>query len=198
MVRLLISVEGLSEFRFLKQIIVPHLANIGISTQLHNMKGNISVVRVSNKLNKLVHNYDNVSTLYDFYGFKKLVAGETKQSLENKIKNKIRPKQQNKIIPYIQMYEFEALLFSHSEKMASGLNTSTDWIDEVLDNFSQNPETINNTRNTAPSKRIERKASYIKTTHAPNILSSIGLTRIRKKCHGFNEWLTKLEALGSQ
>jgi hypothetical protein len=30
----------------------------------------------------------------------------------------------------VQMYEFEALLFSDSVKMASGLKTNQDWINE--------------------------------------------------------------------
>jgi hypothetical protein len=36
------------------------------------MKGNISIDRVSGKLNRLIHNFDFVTTLYDFYGFKRL------------------------------------------------------------------------------------------------------------------------------
>jgi hypothetical protein len=34
------------------------------------------------------------------------------------------------------MYEFEALLFSDSVKMASGLKTNQDWINEVINDFS--------------------------------------------------------------
>jgi hypothetical protein len=44
------------------------------------MKGNISIDRVSGKLNRLIHNYDFVTTLYDFYGFKGLSDNETKKS----------------------------------------------------------------------------------------------------------------------
>jgi hypothetical protein len=79
-----------------------------------DMRGNISIDRVSRKLNSLVDNYDFVTTLYDFYGFGKrgLENDETKETLEKKIKESIKSNQQHKIIPYIQMYEFEALLFS--------------------------------------------------------------------------------------
>jgi hypothetical protein len=34
------------------------------------------------------------------------------------------------------MYEFEALLFSDSVKMASGLKTNQDWINEVINDLS--------------------------------------------------------------
>jgi hypothetical protein len=46
--------------------------------------------------------------------------------------------------------------------MASGLKTNQGWIDEVVNDFSD-LETINNSKETAPSKRIENNATYIKT-----------------------------------
>jgi hypothetical protein len=51
-----------------------------------------------------LHSYDFVTTLYDFYGFKGLSDNETKQSLEDKIKNKIKKAQRDKIIPYISAH----------------------------------------------------------------------------------------------
>ena len=55
------------------------------------------------------------------------------------------------------MYEFEALLFSDNEKMAAGLGTQKDWIDAVLSEF-YDIEKINNSKETAPSKRIGKHA----------------------------------------
>ncbi|WP_237732504.1 DUF4276 family protein [Bathymodiolus thermophilus thioautotrophic gill symbiont] len=194
----MISVEGHSEYKFIKEVIVPHLAGLGIFVFVQNMKGKIGLDKIETKLNGLICSYDYITTLYDFYGFKKkgLGGNETKESLEDKIKNKIKETQRHKIIPYIQMYEFEALLFSDSEKMADGLNTNKNWIDDILNKFG-NIETINNSKETAPSKRIGGHCTYIKTTHAPNILKKIGLTEIRKKCQGFDAWLTHLESLGT-
>lgn len=198
MIRVLISVEGKSEFNFVKEVLIPYFAKKDIFIALQNMKGNISLDRIVGMLNSLIHNYDFVTTLYDFYGFKRrgLLENETKESLESKIKNRIKEDQQNKIIPYIQMYEFEALLFSDAEKMARGLNTNQYWIDKILSKFG-NIEEINNSQETAPSKRIEKNAQYIKTTHAPIILKDIGLEEIRSKCNGFNNWITTLENLNN-
>jgi hypothetical protein len=123
MVRLLISVEGYSEYKFTNEVIVPHLAEHRVSVYTQNMKGNISIDKISQKLNNLIHNHDFTTTLYDFYGFKRVSGNETKQTLEEKIKQSIKKDQRNKIIPYIQMYEFEALLFSDNEKMAAELET---------------------------------------------------------------------------
>jgi hypothetical protein len=58
------------------------------------------------------------------------------------------------------MYEFEALLFSDSVKMASGLKTNQGWVDEVVNDFSD-LETINNSKETAPSKRIENAFCHV-------------------------------------
>lgn len=196
MTRLLISVEGKSEKTFVENVLVPHLSTIGIYAKVQNMNGNINLDRIGSELNQLIHSYSYVTTLYDFYGFKKKSTDETKQSLEEKIKEKIKENQRQNIIPYIQMYEFEALLFSDSEKMASGLNITKDWIDRILNKFSNNPESINNSIETAPSKIIKKQIKYIKATHAPSILKNIGLTRIRENCSGFNVWLTQLEKLG--
>jgi hypothetical protein len=198
MTRLLISVEGKSERKFVDQILKPHLSNFGVYVgKPQDMRGNISIDRVSRKLNSLVDNYDFVTTLYDFYGFGKrgLEDDETKETLEKKIKESIKSNQQHKIIPYIQMYEFEALLFSDAEIMAKSLNVSQNWIDNILNEFND-LEGINNSKETAPSKRIEKHAKYIKTQHAPKILQEIGLLKIREKCQGFNAWLKQLESLG--
>jgi predicted transcriptional regulator len=194
MIRLFISVEGKSERMFVEQTLVPHLLNFDVFVELHDMKGNISVDRISEKLNRLIHNYDFITTLYDFYGFKGLESNETKKTLEEKIKESIKSIQRHKIIPYIQMYEFEALLFSDAEIMANNLNVSQSWIDEII-NTCQDLETINNSKETAPSKRIGKNAKYIKTQHAPEILQEIGLLKIREKCQGFNKWITQLEKL---
>ncbi len=198
MVRLLISVEGPSEYIFLKQIIVPYLANLDVFVELQNMNGNISLDRIASKLNNLISSYDKVTTLYDFYGFKKKTQCETKESLEDKIRNTIKEGQQNKIIPYIQMYEFEALLFSDAKIMAQNLSIKQEQIDKILLNSNNNPEQINDSPITAPSKRIGAECEYIKTTHAPNTLKQIGLANVRKKCAGFNQWLTQLENLCNQ
>jgi hypothetical protein len=195
MIRLFISVEGQSERMFVEQTLVPHLSTFSVFVKTHDMKGNISVDRVREKLNRLIHNYDLVTTLYDFYGFKGLESNETKKTLEKKIKESVKSKQQDKIIPYIQMHEFEALLFSDAEIMANNLNVSQNWIDEII-NTCRDLETINNSKETAPSKRIGKNAKYIKTQHAPKILQEIGLPKIREKCQGFNEWITQLEKLG--
>lgn len=99
MTRLLISVEGKSEKMFVEQTLVLYLSNFGVFVQIHDMKGKISVDRVREKLNRLIHHYDFVTTLYDFYGFKGLGANETKKTLEKKIKKALNPNNKIKLFP---------------------------------------------------------------------------------------------------
>ncbi|WP_246260791.1 AAA family ATPase [Candidatus Ruthia endofausta] len=67
MTRLLIPVEGKSERKFVDQILKLYLSDFNVyAYNPQGMKSNISVDRVSEKLNSLIHNCDFVTTLYEF------------------------------------------------------------------------------------------------------------------------------------
>lgn len=85
MVRVGISVEGLTEKRFILTTLQPHLEKNNIFVYPTSLNGNISVDRVVSEVGKLLNNFDIVTTFYDFYGFKKKHASETKETLENRI-----------------------------------------------------------------------------------------------------------------
>lgn len=69
------------------------------------------------------------------------------------------------------------------------------WAQALLSRFNNNPEDINDSTETAPSKRLIQKTNYRKTTHGPNIAEEIGIEVLREKCGGFDEWLVRLESL---
>ena len=199
MVRVGISVEGTTEERFTKSVLIPHLISWGVHLTPINLGGNISLDRIQHELQGLAYSFDFVTTFYDFYGFKKLAVQETKASLEEKILQSLQPKLQGKLIPYIQMHEFEGLLFTDPQILATQLHdpSVSKWAQEILKSFDNNPEQINNSPQTAPSKRLERKTRYKKTIDGPNIALGIGLKKLRNSCKGLDEWLEKLEALGT-
>lgn len=59
-----------------------------------------------------------------------------------------------------------------------------------------NPELINNSFETAPSKRILKAIpAYDKTVAGIEVLRRIGLNKIRDKCRHFNDWITHLEQI---
>lgn len=197
MVRVGVSVEGATEERFVKMVLGPYLLNRGIHITPIPVNGDLSVDKVRGELRKIGYNFDFVTTLYDFYGFKNKNPNEDKESLEQRIINCAHPSIRNKLIPYIQMYEFEGLLFSCPTSMERGMNEKgvKSWCESTLSKFSYNPEAINNSVNTSPSKRLERSTSYRKTTHGPNIAKEIGIEKIREMCVGFDKWLLALESL---
>jgi hypothetical protein len=199
MVRLAISVEGQTEQIFVDRLLVPYFQklDIYISPILLGNGGDVSLSRIKKDLNRLASSFDKVTTLYDFYGFRGKSSDENKESLEQKIFDCVAPALQEKIIPYIQMYEFEGLLFSSPEKMEAeiGKKGLSDWANGILGDFNKNPEAINNSEQTAPSKRLANQVTYIKTQHGPNIAQAIGLKALRENCTGFDGWMTQLEAL---
>ena len=101
-----------------------------------------------------------------------------------------------RFIPYVQMHEFEALLFSDPKVLASHLGLADEsQVQQIMDQFA-NPEEIDDDPHTAHSKRIARlNPSYQKPYDGMRIAQHIGLDTIRAECPHFNEWLRKLEAL---
>lgn len=198
MVRIGLSVEGTTEERFVKQVLYPHLINHDICVVPISMRGNISLERAAHELKKLANNFDYVSTFYDFYGFKRR-PDEVKSGndLAAGLALSVGEGVGARLIPYIQMYEFESLLFSCPKGMAVALQTpeAENWCRQILAQFDGNPELINDSPMTAPSKRLERETTYKKTIDGPKIAQEIGLTKIREKCQGFDQWLSSIEGL---
>ena len=98
-----------------------------------------------------------------------------------------------RFIPYIQLHEFEALLFASNE----GFNSFFDEIQkekaQQIINSYDNPEDINTTPEGAPSKRILAiKEDYDKVLEGNLIALEIGFSKIMEKCTRFRTWIEKL------
>lgn len=204
MVRVGISVEGTTEERFVRMVLAPYLEQKQIYITPISMGGDVKLDRVKSELKKIANSFDYVTTFYDFYGFKGKLDCDTKASLEQKMHDHAYASIQAKLIPYVQMYEFEGLLFSCPTAMGSVLTqrdfqaTVEVWAQGILAQFESNPEKINDSPQTAPSKRLESNTNYRKTTHGPNIAKQIGIQKLREVCTGFNQWLTRIEQLASK
>lgn len=200
MVRLAISVEGQTEEHFIRKLMVPYLRDRGIYAEpllLGRTGGDVSLPRIKKDLNNLARSFDRVTTFYDFYGFRGKDKAESKETLEQKIVDCVAVPLREQIIPYIQMYEFEGLLFSSPAAIENTLQQSglRKWANGVLQECEGDPEKINDSPQTAPSKRLLKKTNYLKTVHGPDIAKEIGLDVLRKKCTGFGDWLSQVEAL---
>ena len=101
------------------------------------------------------------------------------------------------VFPYVQMHEFEGLLFSDVgtfERVIPG--APIDDLRSIRAAFDR-PEDINDDPNTVPSKRIRQLIPmYRKRLHGPGVAGEIGLDAIRSECPRFDGWLHRLEALG--
>lgn len=107
-----------------------------------------------------------------------------------------------RFIPYIQLHEYEAYLFSdptcfsyfydHHDNEIAAL--------QVIARSKGNPELINDGQHSAPSKRIiDQLPDYedSKSAVGPQVAELIGLDVIRGKCPHFSAWLSRLEQLGN-
>ena len=104
----------------------------------------------------------------------------------------------SRVFAYVQQYEFEGLLFSDVDAFASLPDAGSDVVaglQEIRDLFAT-PEDIDDGRETAPSKRIERLLpGYRKRADGPIVALEAGLEAIRAACPRFNAWVARLEAL---
>ena len=108
----------------------------------------------------------------------------------------------NRFIPFIQVHEFEAYLFSDITKLPeflTGPKRRVRELQQVADGFST-PEHIDDGQHSAPSKRIIAQYPEYedrKTSVGPQMAECIGLPTIRSACPHFDRWLGRLEQLGS-
>ena len=207
MIRLAVSVEGETEVDFVNMVLAPHLRGKGVEPipiLPHGRGGNIRVDRIASAMADLFWGFDHVTSLVDFYGFVDK-DNDTPCQLERRINNAVGQRirsswNESRVFAYVQLHEFEALLFSDVHRFSAVFD---DLPDDVLEKLLEvrkhfsSPEDINDSSATAPSKRISQLVpGYNKRLHGPDLAAEIGLPVIRNECNRFNRWLVRLEALG--
>lgn len=213
MKRLYILCEGQTEEVFTKKILASHLSSYEIvvqpilfKTNSHTLKKQKGGVNDYNKVIKEITNICNehpneyVTSFFDYYGLKNIPTicnyddkYKMIYELENHLKNSVN---RDCFIPYISLHEFEALLFSKPDEFVFLDKRAATKFIKILEDFDGNPELINNSFETAPSKRIIKEiSSYSKVSHGNMIAKRITLETIRKKCSHFSSWISELERL---
>jgi len=197
MSRLAISVEGATEREFVQRVLKPHLAPLGKSVTAIDLRGNVSLNKVTGHLPALFGSFDVVSTLYDFYGFKGR-GNLSVDELEAALLGRVPAHRAVRFIPYIQKYEFEALLFAAPTETVSWLQGGQDELMQLTDavKICGSAEAVNGSVETSPSHRlVSIFPSYDKKLHVPEILELAGLAMIRTQCPRFDQWLRRLESI---
>jgi len=210
---LYIIVEGPTEEEFVNNSLYDYMVSKGI-TDVRAIKietspgfkgGDIKYTRYKpNVINILKREQDIiVSSLIDFFRLKNdFPRYEESMGINNPIDRVSFIEKaieedivDNRFIPYIQLHEFEGLLFS--EKKGFDLfphisETNRRELNQIIEKYS-NPELINDGPTTSPSKRLMRLIpGYQKTFHGPLIALENGFDSIITKCPRFNTWVETL------
>lgn len=205
MKRVLVFCEGPTEETFIRDILAPAFYSKDISIAATPCNG-VSKYSIIKKRVECLCKSDPtaiITTMLDFYGLpsetpgKNLACGQdiyfNVKLVEDAIGQDIG---MSNFIPNLMMHEFEALLFSEPECFQFS-DISQNNLNELKDiaAHAETPEHINNSPETAPSKRILRiYPQYNKVIDGYNIAKEIGLDTMRAKCKHFDEWLNGLEA----
>ena len=98
-----------------------------------------------------------------------------------------------RFIPYIQLHEFEALLFSSNIGFENYFIPEHAEQTNIIVTDYDNPEEINSSPETAPSKRlIKIKSDYDKALEGNLIALEVGMTTIMQRCPRFKSWIDLL------
>ncbi len=202
---LAIVVEGETEEAFVNKVLADYLRPLDIEATPILLGGNVNVERLAARMVRMYRNCQPVTSFVDFYGFGGKDT-DTVDQLEQRVSSAIqtrigRPPDNSRIFPYVQLHEFEGLLFSKVEAfnvLPDTPNVLVDRLRTIRSNFPT-PEDINDGCETAPSKRIVQLfPRYRKVVQGPAVIAAIGLDAIREQCPRFNEWLSRLESLASR
>ena len=218
--------EGQTELRFASKVLSTYLvvkgiivlAQLLITSRKKNERGGILsyqqakrdltfMIRGTQDNETEVHYFTTMFDLYalpdDFPGFADASAMKDYNQVA-KLENAFG-KDLNcyKFIPYIQLHEFEALVLCDIDGLKDSYPNSAKRLNElkneVTSQYGDNMELVDNSAETAPSKRIimalKDEYHYDKPKPGTEITDKIGIDTLRAKCRHFDAWLTKLEQL---
>lgn len=226
MARLYLFAEGPTEQTFADAVLKTHLANCGVYMHgpiliAHARKkgrvhrgGGRDFTAMQNDILRLLKQDSGTdvffTTMIDLYALHNDFPGleEAEQlrhdpykrveALEKSWLNEIRD---GRFIPFIQLHEFEAYLFSEVSQFSfffDNADSRISVLQSIVDGV-QSPELINDGQHTAPSKRINGQFPEYERSKArigPQMAERIGLENIRSKCPHFEAWIERLEKLG--
>jgi hypothetical protein len=224
LIRLHVTAEGQTEQAFVKLILSSHLVHSNVMADSRSVLtskdkkaakeyrgGLISYQKAKADIQTWMkedhHPECRFTTMFDLYALPDDFPGYAEAKLKTDPYEKVRILEDalgkdinnRRFIPYIQLHEFEALVLANPQQL--------DW--EYLEHDGpigrlvkmvkdQNPELINDSPETAPSKRILKEIpEYDKVTAGVSVVDKIGLPLLRQKCAHFSAWISVLEQLGN-
>jgi len=224
MTRIHVVVEGRTECAFIKGVLARLFWGCGVYIVAHligargHQGGAVTFLRLKNDvLRFLRQDRESVcSTMFDYYGLApdfpgkdRIVANQSTSMKAEIIETALRDEiaremgssfDPRRFIPYVQMHEFEGLLFSDPASLAASLpNPGSEEQFRGIRGAFESPEDINDEYETSPSRRIMNvHPRYDKTTDGIIAAKAIGVDTMRKECPHFSAWVAKLESLGDK
>lgn len=206
--------EGPTEETFINRVLAPRFCESGTylvpiiyttkRTPTGNYRGGLrNYARLKKQILSLCrdHPREFVTTFIDYYGLPDTSAMDVRGgdlydkicALEKSVENDV---QMPNFICYLSVHEFEGLLFSDADAFSAVMSDkAVACIRKIRASF-ENPEFINNSYHTAPSKRIMSiYPQYKKIVDGNRIAEQIGLNRMLEECPHFRAWVEKLRTI---
>ncbi len=209
MKRIIIICEGQTEQEFCNTILYSKFQENNIYLQATLPKKSGGGIVKWEHLEKDINNYLKsdknvfITTFIDYYklpdsypNYRKAHANTDKNKIIDEIEHGIAFKIDSpRFIPYIQLHEFESLLFNNLGAFDSvqGMINDMGLLKKTLADYPDNSELINHDKSTAPSKRLDKIIKgYNKVKHGNLIAQHIGLANMFEKNLRFKKWIENL------
>jgi len=223
MKRVCVVCEGQTEETFVRDVLAPAFYSLGLNlipemvgTSRGHKGGALKYERVKPHLSKRLRQNTSpvVTTLFDLYRLDSAFPAFAESKAQALLATRLavlkaalhadvvaeagcRP---SRFIPYIQPYEFEALLFSDVPTLTCiepGWQTASIALAAVRA-AAESPEHINDRPESKPAAHLERQLRnprYHKRLHGPIAAQKIGLAKIEAECAFFAAWLKQIREL---
>lgn len=143
---------------------------------------------------------DVLTTIIDYYGFAVDAPGmadrpsagpqQRVRHVENAVKAAVGDP---RFLPHLTLHETEAWVFAAANEL-SELLTGADGALRAEADGAGGPELVNESPDTAPSKRLLRHyPTYNKVMDGPPAIVALGMPALRASCPHLDAWLVELE-----
>ena len=203
--------EGQTEESFVNDVLYPYFSRMDIyvtpiihktkRTPTKAFKGGVSkYAPIKDELIKLCQDSNCiVTTMFDYYAMPEDTAFIDHQDIdiykridfiENAINEDIGYKN---LLFNLVLHEFEALLFSEPQAFEHIASDRVVRQLQAIRNSAETPEHINNSAETAPSKRIQNVVNgYSKVRQGIIVAKYIGIDKMMSECKHFSAWINKI------
>ena len=210
--RLVFIVEGDCEVAFVNRKVISYLytlpeaegwsmnvQKITTNRRLNAKGGNIRFELLKNKVDRVRSQKGPwITTFFDFFRLPVSFPGyvPVNKNVEKVETAMAKELEYDRLVPYIQKYEFETLLFADLSSFK--LFDLCDWQIEALHRVKQefpNIEDINGGEQTAPSKRLAAIFPYNKVSDSDILLENVSLHTLMDSMPRFKSWIETLESI---